>query len=285
MTNQFALASHGKAEREWPFIMCSDSAFTQVRSRRSISVVRNVRLTTQAEVDRFHRICEAEEVPLPTARFVRNKVDGIHRLINRKWTEAELQTKLVRQNAIRNSQASMHISALKKERILAIDKGDEAWIARIDAQLAEFNPKLAFGTKLFERNLLEEESEESILERERAEAEERRKQREKAEELARSKTKNKSQTQTLIGRPKPSARRRLARLVQAKAQSPSQSQEDLQAAAAAREIDELFEDDEEENNDDATVRKAGGITMSRPSFVDDDEFLAAIDLGIEIPEL
>ena len=33
VTNQYALAKHGKAEREWPFIMFSDSKVTEVRHR------------------------------------------------------------------------------------------------------------------------------------------------------------------------------------------------------------------------------------------------------------
>lgn len=30
VTNQYALVAHGKAEREFPFIACSDSPFTEV---------------------------------------------------------------------------------------------------------------------------------------------------------------------------------------------------------------------------------------------------------------
>lgn len=30
VTDQYAVAAHGKAEREWPFIACSDGAFTEV---------------------------------------------------------------------------------------------------------------------------------------------------------------------------------------------------------------------------------------------------------------
>ena len=34
-TNQYAIVAHGKAEKEWPFLTCSDSKFTEVRSRFS----------------------------------------------------------------------------------------------------------------------------------------------------------------------------------------------------------------------------------------------------------
>ena len=31
MTDQYAIVAHGKAVKEWPFIACSDSKFTEVR--------------------------------------------------------------------------------------------------------------------------------------------------------------------------------------------------------------------------------------------------------------
>lgn len=30
VTDQYVKAAHGKAERDWPFLMCSDSSFTEV---------------------------------------------------------------------------------------------------------------------------------------------------------------------------------------------------------------------------------------------------------------
>lgn len=35
VTDQYVLAAHGKAQREWPFLACSDSAFTEVRIQTS----------------------------------------------------------------------------------------------------------------------------------------------------------------------------------------------------------------------------------------------------------
>ncbi|KAI9887173.1 MAG: hypothetical protein M1823_001000 [Watsoniomyces obsoletus] len=276
--NQFARASHGKAERDWPFIMCSDGPFTE------------------AEVERFHRICREEQVPLPTARFVREKVEGIHRLIHRTWTEAELQTKLVRQNAIRNGQAKMHITQLKNDRKAALASGNEEWLAKIDYELSEFNPKLAFGTKLFDRNLLEEDSEEEARERARAEGEEqRRRQREMVEERSRR------MGRSMTSKPKPATRRHLGKFTKMEPKAGSQSQPNSQATVGSNDIDDLFEDHDNEDTKDTsadaalaatdikpqngTVKTAKAVTISRPSLVDDDDFLAAIDLGIEIPEL
>ncbi len=33
VTDQYCLAAHGKAQKEWPFIACSDSPFIEVRDR------------------------------------------------------------------------------------------------------------------------------------------------------------------------------------------------------------------------------------------------------------
>lgn len=33
-TNQYAVLAHGKSEREFPFVACSDSPFTEVCPRR-----------------------------------------------------------------------------------------------------------------------------------------------------------------------------------------------------------------------------------------------------------
>lgn len=30
VTDQYVVAAHGKAERDWPFVACSDGAFTEV---------------------------------------------------------------------------------------------------------------------------------------------------------------------------------------------------------------------------------------------------------------
>lgn len=40
VTNQYALVAHGKAEREFPFIACSDSPFTEVcmQIRQAVSM-------------------------------------------------------------------------------------------------------------------------------------------------------------------------------------------------------------------------------------------------------
>ncbi len=37
VSDQYAIVAHGKAEKEWPFLACSDSRFTEVCSRNLAS--------------------------------------------------------------------------------------------------------------------------------------------------------------------------------------------------------------------------------------------------------
>ena len=37
VTDQYVVAAHGKAQKEWPFIACSDSPFTEVGSLFAMS--------------------------------------------------------------------------------------------------------------------------------------------------------------------------------------------------------------------------------------------------------
>ncbi|KAK6607986.1 RNA polymerase-associated protein RTF1 [Botrytis cinerea] len=75
-TTQYVIAAHGKSERSWPFIACSDSRFTE------------------AEWQRYKQNCIADGIPVPTKPKLMQKCAEINALVNRPWTEEELQTKL-----------------------------------------------------------------------------------------------------------------------------------------------------------------------------------------------
>ncbi|KAF2092065.1 plus-3-domain-containing protein [Saccharata proteae CBS 121410] len=79
-TDQYALVAHGKAEKEWPFIACSDSRFTE------------------AEFNRYKVTSEMDEVKMPTKKTLLAKLQSIHDLLDRRWTEADIKEKLRRQN-------------------------------------------------------------------------------------------------------------------------------------------------------------------------------------------
>ncbi|KAI9671915.1 MAG: hypothetical protein M1817_002354 [Caeruleum heppii] len=133
VTTQYALAAHGKAQKEWPFIVCSDSDFTE------------------AEFERYKKTCAVENVPVLTKPFLDSKVVAINALLNRSWTEEELQEKLRRSGALLSRHTAEKRGEIKRRREHAVQEGDEAAIAACDAELSGLDgPKLAFGTSRVE---------------------------------------------------------------------------------------------------------------------------------------
>ncbi|KAI9805674.1 MAG: hypothetical protein M1833_005167 [Piccolia ochrophora] len=131
VTTQYVTAAHGKAQKDWPFIICSDSPFTE------------------AEFDRWKKVCIAESVTMATKTFLTRKVTDINNLLDRSWTDEELNEKLRRSGAAKDYLGQQKQSALKEMREQAVRQGDEAHIAELDAALAQYEaPKLAFGTTL-----------------------------------------------------------------------------------------------------------------------------------------
>ncbi|KAI9813269.1 MAG: hypothetical protein M1827_004211 [Pycnora praestabilis] len=131
ITNQYALVALGKSEKEWPLLACSDSRFTE------------------AEFERYKRTMAVESLPTPTKPFLNTKIQDINKLIEHRFTDQEIQEKLKRSGALQNRFASIERNSILNRRKEAVAKGDEAAIARFDAELAKFDgPKLAFGTSL-----------------------------------------------------------------------------------------------------------------------------------------
>ncbi|MCJ1475150.1 hypothetical protein MMC13_003810 [Lambiella insularis] len=128
-TNQYAVVTIGKSERTFPFIFCSNSKFT-VR-----------------EYERYKNDMENDGLMLPTKAFLIKKIDDINKLINRSFTDAEIQEKLRRSGVLQRKMVSMERISLNARREEARAHGDEAAMAKIDARLLELQgPKLAFNT-------------------------------------------------------------------------------------------------------------------------------------------
>ena len=86
---------------------------------------------------------------LPTKKFLAAKCEDINNLINRSFTEAEIQEKLKRSGVLQNKSNALERAALYNRRKDAEYIGDKDAIAAIDAKLAIIDgPKLAFGTSL-----------------------------------------------------------------------------------------------------------------------------------------
>ncbi|KAN0108444.1 plus-3 domain containing protein [Hyaloscypha variabilis] len=130
-TTQYIRAAHGKSERNWPFITASDSAFTE------------------AEWNRYKQACLNEGVPLPTKPKLVAKIDDINNLINRSWTEAELQEKLTKSGALVNKYIPIERNRLNNLIKEAKARGDAEKEQAYRKELEALDgPKLAYSTSM-----------------------------------------------------------------------------------------------------------------------------------------
>ncbi|KAK0644511.1 hypothetical protein B0T16DRAFT_417801 [Cercophora newfieldiana] len=127
----YADAAHGKAQRDWPFISCSDSGFTE------------------AEWERYKKVCAAEGVTIPDKMKFINKIDDINRLVRRKWTDEELSEKTKRQAELYSRFSGVEREAVTKQLERARARGDEELVNKLQDKLDHLEvPRLAFKTSL-----------------------------------------------------------------------------------------------------------------------------------------
>lgn len=78
-----------------------------------------------------------------------NKINDINKLVNRSWTEAELQAKLLKSGALTNKWIPLERSRLTNLLKDAKSQGDEEKAEKVKAELDALDgPKLAYGTSL-----------------------------------------------------------------------------------------------------------------------------------------
>ncbi|RJE19521.1 hypothetical protein PHISCL_08145 [Aspergillus sclerotialis] len=131
VTTQYAVLAHGKAEREFPFIACSDSPFTE------------------AEFNRYRQTMAVEDCVMATKPMLANKVADINRLLNHKFTNEELNEKLRKQGTFDTKMLVFKRMETERKLQMARAYGDKDEIEALEAQMQEFSaPKLAFGTTL-----------------------------------------------------------------------------------------------------------------------------------------
>ncbi|KAI1502228.1 hypothetical protein F5X99DRAFT_380250 [Biscogniauxia marginata] len=131
VTDQYIKAAHGKAERDWPFISCSDSPFTE------------------AEFNRYQRTCQDEGVIIPKRPYLEAKCDDIETLRNRSWTDAEVNDKIQRERELRERYAPTERTRLLNSLEEAKRRGDDARVSEIQDKLDTLEtPRLAFRTSL-----------------------------------------------------------------------------------------------------------------------------------------
>ncbi|KAG9245279.1 RNA polymerase II transcription elongation factor-like protein Rtf1p [Calycina marina] len=130
-TTQHVLAAHGKAEKSWPFIVCSNDQFTE------------------QEWNRYKITCAHEGVPLPTKPKLVSKIDDINKLVNRSWTEAEVQEKLSKSGALIDKFIPIERNRLNNDIKEALKRGNEALADSLRKELADLEgPKLGYGTSM-----------------------------------------------------------------------------------------------------------------------------------------
>ncbi|KAK2625019.1 hypothetical protein QTJ16_005388 [Diplocarpon rosae] len=134
-TTQYVRAAHGKSERNWPFISCSDSPFTEVRG--------------VAEWNRYQQTCKVEGVRLPTKPELIQKIQDINGLIHRSWTEAELQEKLTKSGALLQKFLPIERNRLNGLIKEARASGNQVKEDQYQKELEALEgPKLAYSTSL-----------------------------------------------------------------------------------------------------------------------------------------
>ncbi|KAI9833616.1 MAG: hypothetical protein M1819_003569 [Sarea resinae] len=131
VTDQYALCAFGKAEKNFPFIVCSNSRFSE------------------KEFTFYKNTLEKESLPIPTKPFLIKKIADIDDLLDHTWTDQEIQEKLRRSGALQSKLAIFERNEIIDRRKEAVRLGDEAAVAKCDAELAALEgPKLAYGTSL-----------------------------------------------------------------------------------------------------------------------------------------
>ncbi|KAL6721366.1 RNA polymerase-associated protein rtf1 [Lecanora helva] len=106
---------------------------------------------TEAEVANYKNLMTDAGKTLPTKPFLRSKLDDINSVINHSFTDEELHEKLRRSGALQSRAAPLERISIINRRKVAVEREDEAEIAKCDTELAALNgPKLKYGTFLVE---------------------------------------------------------------------------------------------------------------------------------------
>ncbi|KAK2615641.1 hypothetical protein N8I77_002383 [Diaporthe amygdali] len=131
VTDQYVIGAHGKAEKEWPYIACSESPFTE------------------AEWNRYQIVCGKDSITIPKKPELAQKVDDINRLLNRSWTDEELSEKLKRQTLLRDKFSGAERARLEQEIAEARRHGNDTLADELQENLDKMPaPRLAFSTTL-----------------------------------------------------------------------------------------------------------------------------------------
>ncbi|KAJ9156461.1 RNA polymerase-associated protein RTF1 [Pleurostoma richardsiae] len=134
VTDQYATAAHGKSVRDWPFVMCSDSPFTE------------------SEWNRYCKTLQAEGLALPKKPALANKIEDINELIGRSWTDVEVTERLNKIQKLRDRFSGVERDRLEAQIEKAKAFGNEDRVSKLQEELDKLEvPRLAFRTSLTPR--------------------------------------------------------------------------------------------------------------------------------------
>ena len=130
--NRYIVAAHGKAERPWSFLECSMSKFTDDEWRRYRIVMAN------------------ESCKMPTRGAINRKLDDINKLINHRFTDADITKKMNKRRALVDMiNKNDEKAAIQEKMAAALQARDDEKVATLEDELAAIVPiKLALNTSL-----------------------------------------------------------------------------------------------------------------------------------------
>ncbi|KAH9474656.1 RNA polymerase-associated protein [Psilocybe cubensis] len=122
-TNQAFELKHGKSIRSFNMDKVSNGPFVD------------------KEYDRLKKVCQAEDVKLPTKLALEKKIAQMQRLVSQPMTEADITAMLQRKAQLQGNKnaglSTLERSTLLQKRTLAERRHDYAEVAEIEAQLAQ----------------------------------------------------------------------------------------------------------------------------------------------------
>ena len=120
-TDQYVMCGQGKKEKEYAFQACSDSNFTET------------------ELAEFKNALATDNLRLPLRKQTEAKLDDIHALFEHQWTEADIQAKIDKSNAMRTKYLTFGRDRIIRRRDEAASRGDDAVVARCNSELATYD--------------------------------------------------------------------------------------------------------------------------------------------------
>ncbi|QRV93913.1 RNA polymerase-associated protein [Ceratobasidium sp. AG-Ba] len=123
VTNQVLELRYGKETRHFPMDKVSNAPLTQ------------------SEMERFLKFCQGEGAKLPTKSRLEKKSQGMQRLIDKGFTDSDINQMMERKAALQqrpsHAQLLQEKSRLNQARNLARSRRDYAEVAELDVKIAE----------------------------------------------------------------------------------------------------------------------------------------------------